>query len=402
MEQFKRKEARVWIRWFRTFFCLFCFLAMGSAAVHAAETDSAIERLEEVYITGFFKDAPQQQLHWTYVNSGYAGQPYFFLPAGMDSDRVKIWFASAKKGEDGSVEYVPQKGSVTVNGEQIHSGDLIKLPEDGGKLVIKAGNGKEVSVGVKQSAEVAAVFIDTESGTMDKVHASKSNKEKGDILLVRGDGSLDYQGALKHIKGRGNATWDMAKKPYNIKLDESADLLGMGSAKGWCLLANYADTSLLRNHVVYHLAEEAGIPFTMDSQTVDLYLNGIYNGAYLMTEKVEIGKNRVDITDMEKATEKVNTDDLDSYSAGGVLQYRRGTRKWVNIPKDPEDITGGYLIEVELNDRYEAEACGFVTTIGQAVTMKAPEYVSENQINYIADLYQEMEDAIYSKTPPAE
>ena len=67
MEQFKRKEARVWIRWFRTFFCLFCFLAMGSAAVHAAETDSAIERLEEVYITGFFKDAPQQQLHWTYV-----------------------------------------------------------------------------------------------------------------------------------------------------------------------------------------------------------------------------------------------------------------------------------------------------------------------------------------------
>lgn len=92
--------------------------------------------------------------------------------------------------------------------------------------------------------------------------------------------------------------------------------------------------------MIYKLAEETGVPFTMDSKSVDLYLNGSYNGTYLLTEKVEIDKNRVNITDMEKATEEVNDAELDSYSAGGVSESRAQTRKWVNIPNNPEDITG--------------------------------------------------------------
>lgn len=59
----------------------------------------------------------------------------------------------------------------------------------------------------------------------------------------------------------------------------------MGKGKGWCLLANYADRSLLRNRIVYNLAEETGIPFTMDSRNIDLYINGDYMGSYLITEK---------------------------------------------------------------------------------------------------------------------
>lgn len=64
---------------------------------------------------------------------------------------------------------------------------------------------------------------------------------------------------------------------------------------------------------------------------------------------------------------------------------------------DPEDITGGYLLELELGERYKDETSGFVTTGGQAVTMKCPECVSENQIKYISEFYQNMENALYSK-----
>ncbi len=386
----RRKQNKRQNRWFGAALLACILTLVFPFASRAAQNDTPIEYLEDLYITGFFEDAPDRQLHWTDAGSDSARQPYLFLPAGIDSDTVQIWFASELKSA--------QDGYATVNGVKVHSGDTIRLPEDGGRLTVTTGSGKTVTVGVKRSEETASLFLDTESGSMNKIHADKSNKEKGEMLLMRGDGSLDYRGALKHIKGRGNATWDMPKKPYNIKLEKSADLLGMGSAKGWCLLANYADTSLLRNHLVYRLAEETGIPFTMDSKSVDLYLNGKYNGTYLMTEKIEIGTNRVDITDMEKATEQVNPNDLDSYPAGGTAEYRRGTRKWTEIPNDPADITGGYLIEVELNERYAGEACGFVTEIGQAVTMKAPEFVSKKQIHYIADLYQEMEDAIYSKT----
>lgn len=53
------------------------------------------------------------------------------------------------------------------------------------------------------------------------------------------------------VKGRGNYTWTLAKKPYQIKLDGSKPVLGMGSAKTWILLANYADMSLMRNKLAY-------------------------------------------------------------------------------------------------------------------------------------------------------
>lgn len=186
------------------------------------------------------------------------------------------------------------------------------------------------------------------------------------MLLIKDSGSLDYKGSLKHIKGRGNASWEYDKRPYNIKLDESADLLGMGKAKGWCLLANYLDTSLMRNKIIYDLAEETGIPFTMDARSLDLYINGEYKGTYLLTEKVEVDKNRLNITDLEKATEKANNDaDLEKdFTARGTNEYKTGTRKWQNIPNDPEDITGGYLIELELTNRYAQEACGFLSGDG--------------------------------------
>lgn len=381
------------------FILAFGLTGLSSYTVWGEEAERQIDSLDDVYITGFFQNAPEQQLHWTHVPLQNATDPYFFLPAGADSDTVRIWFAKRTTNQTtGAFEYIPMTGYVTIDGKQVESGDLIALPKENGTLSIVTGSGKTFRIGVKKSARVPSLFIETESGSLNNIHANKDNKEKGDMLLMQQDGTVDYQGTLKHIKGRGNATWDRPKKPYNIKLDESANLLGMGKAKGWCLLANYLDTSLLRNQIVYNLAEETGILYTMDSRSIDLYLNGKYRGTYLMTEKVEIDKNRVNLTDMEKATEKVNDADLDSYPAGGTAGYWPGTRKWVNIPQDPADITGGYLIELELDERYAAEACGFVTKIGQAVTMKAPEFVSKNQIQYIADFYQEMENAIYSKT----
>lgn len=53
---------------------------------------------------------------------------------------VKIWFASAQKSADGSgVEYVPQDGYVTIDGKKVHSGDSVRLPEDGGSFRLRLG-----------------------------------------------------------------------------------------------------------------------------------------------------------------------------------------------------------------------------------------------------------------------
>ncbi|MFF8186850.1 CotH kinase family protein [Microbacterium sp. NPDC016588] len=101
--------------------------------------------------------------------------------------------------------------------------------------------------------------------------------------------------SLEEIKGRGNFTWLLDKKPYQIKFDTSTSVLGLPKAKTWILLANHADPSLLRNKVALDLAAQLGIPGTPDVRAVDLTINGEYLGNYLLTEKVEVKKNRLEL-----------------------------------------------------------------------------------------------------------
>lgn len=60
------------------------------------------------------------------------------------------------------------------------------------------------------------------------------------------------------------------------------------------------------------------------------------------------------------------------------------------------DYTGGYLMEIELIDRYGLEESGFITSRMQAVVVHSPKYASLNQIGYVADLYQDFENAVFS------
>lgn len=351
----------------------------------AEQIDIPVQYIEDFYIKGFFEDTSLGE--WEIRREEINGQNYLFLPSAADLTKVKLCF-------DGDIP----EGYILLNGEKFYSGHTLVLSEGENNLQLTVENSSQsFSVSVVKSKHIPSMFIKTESGSLDYIHQSKENKEKADMLLVREDGTIDYNSTLKHIKGRGNFTWGLSKKPYNIKLDSSADLLDMGKAKGWCLLANFCDHSLLRNQIVYDLADEVGIPFTMACKSIDLYINSHYMGTYLITEKVEIDKNRVNIFDLEKATEKANVQDLDTYTTAGTNRWVRNSKKWVDIPNDPSDITGGYLLELELNDRYADEVSGFVTSIGQAVVLKSPEYASKAQIDYISKFYQEMEDAIYSK-----
>ena len=51
---------------------------------------------------------------------------------------------------------------------------------------------------------------------------------------------------------------------------------------------------------------------------------------------------------------------------------------------------------MELANRYYGEKSGFVTTRSQPITMKSPEYASQAQMEYISDLYQRFEDAVFA------
>lgn len=103
-----------------------------------------------------------------------------------------------------------------------------------------------------------------------------------------------YTDFRAELKGRGNSSWKMPKKSYQIKLSSPKSLLGMDASKKWVLISNYADASLMRNRLMYDLAGQL-MDYAPDSRHVNLWINGTYLGNYLLCEKVEIGEGRVDL-----------------------------------------------------------------------------------------------------------
>lgn len=147
-----------------------------------------------------------------------------------------------------------------------------------------------------QSRNAPTVCIDVSSGSMDYIHADLDNSEPGTIRVYRADGTVDYSGPMESMNGRGQSTWAANKKPYSVTLPVNADLLGMGQAKKWILLANANDSSHLRNKIVLDVSAEVGPPYTPECQWADLYLNGQYAGLYLLCERNEVAPGRVELS----------------------------------------------------------------------------------------------------------
>ena len=138
-----------------------------------------------------------------------------------------------------------------------------------------------------------------EGVTMDLIVPPGYDNPEDDLW----DGVSDYVGesnlSLEFIRGRGNSTWRAPKKPYKIKLDDRANLFGMGANRHWVLIANYYDTSLTVDRMIGWLGDQMGFDFTPRGVPVDLFMNGQYYGSYLLMEEVRVGENRVDIDEVE-------------------------------------------------------------------------------------------------------
>lgn len=128
---------------------------------------------------------------------------------------------------------------------------------------------------------------------------SKEEWVENATIEIDGAGQFDdLKKRTMSIKGRGNTTWGWPKKPYNIKLDSKQPILGMPKNKRWCLIANFMDRTLLRNRIAYYIAGQTSLAWTPRNEYVELILNGKHAGQYLLTEKINVGSNRVDITEM--------------------------------------------------------------------------------------------------------
>lgn len=190
---------------------------------------------------------------------------------------------------------------------------------------------------------------------------SKENWVKGRVVFdpQQSDYAL-YSGEME-MKGRGHNTWGQPKKPYNVKLAQKAELMGMAKHKRWVLLANAGDRTLMRNRVAYRLGRMTQLPWTPDTRYVDVIFNGRFVGNYLLTEQIRVDKNRVNITEAERGM-------------------------------GPEAV--GYLLEF---DRYVEENYFYTQRRQLPVNIKEPdeELLTPEQKSYISDYVDRIEGMLY-------
>ena len=327
----------------------------------------------------------------------------FYLPSSVDLTKIRFSF-------DGEIAYIDGKqfSGALQAGEALDITACKTTDERGAECyrLSLSVNGKNESYTFYHDGTLSSVFVSTSQG-LSAIDADKEARDKNArIVMLNPDGSAEYsdlaEDTKSEIKSRGNATWTYLKKPYQIKLASKTDLFGMGKAKTWILLANYTDQSALHNALGFHLGEALNIPYNIDYRFVDLYVDGEYRGLYMLTEKVQIGENRVDITDLEKATEKANPDrDLEDFpqrmvTSGALIENSiLESYSYCEGMESPDDVTGGYLVELDF--RGLQEPCHFVTENGLIYTVKSPEYASREEVEYIAGLFADMEEAIFSE-----
>ncbi len=314
------------------------------------------------------------------------GKNYLFLPSHFKNEKCKLGLYGTPY--------------VYVDGKKVKEYSAFTLKE--GEHVLTSEEGHEIPFTCFYSANAGTVSLTTQSGTMEYLEADKNNREDGQILVLDKKGEIQYEGELERINGRSNTNWYMTdKKSFLLTLPEKNNLFGMGKSRKWVLVPNSFDETLLKNYMVYNLAEDIGIKFQPQCEFVDVYMNGIYWGNYLIAEKVEIGKNRIDIHNLSKETKELNELTLDSYPAIEEKIESNvsipGSKKYFEIPNIPKDLTGGYLLEMELDERYiYEEYSGFVSDRKQSIVCAEPEYVSKEQVDYISNVYQLAEDAAFS------
>jgi len=139
----------------------------------------------------------------------------------------------------------------------------------------------------------------------------------------------DYNGKVG-IELRGSTALFFPKRPYRFETHDSlgndwnVSLLGLPKENDWILHNPFSDKTFIRNVLAYKIARDMG-QYASRSRLCELFLNGDYQGVYVLLEKIKRDKNRVDISR------------LDSTDVAG------------------DQLTGGYIIKVDKTEGGEQQ-----------------------------------------------
>ncbi len=218
-----------------------------------------------------------------------------------------------------------------------------------------------------QLTNVPTVVIHTAKA---KEITSKTEYTPGIASVISDNGRAIMTDSLD-VRGRGNGSWSLEKKPMKMKFRSKHRLPFLpAKAKKWALVSNHQDKSLMRNLVAFEVSRRLNMPYTPSATPVDVIVNGEYKGNFQLTDQVEVKKDRVPVTEM--------------------------------TPNDniEPNVSGGYLIEV---DAYAGgEPVRFYSNkYNTPVTVHYPkeDEITSYQKEYLTNIYNIMEANVFYESP---
>ncbi len=195
------------------------------------------------------------------------------------------------------------------------------------------------------------------------------------------DSVFEYNGNVG-IEIRGNTSAGFPKKSYSVETrledgtNNNVSLLGLPKENDWVFHGPYPDKSLMRNVLAYHLGNLTG-KWSPRTRFFELYLNGTYQGVYVLVEKIKIDKNRCNLSTLKPA----------------------------DISGD--DVTGGYILKIDRPEATDVDGVDYWVSPYLAWTNKRQkvfflfqdpdgEALQPEQFNYIKNHITKFEDAMYS------
>ena len=318
-------------------------------------------------------DSSQAWQKWMKDNAGphaEDGVRYFFLPATADDSRVEIYNGYNETAVVDGVS-IPTKTSAFIDYTENKA------------ISVKVGSSRNYTFKVFKSDSEASLYVNDITNSYTDYQGKTQNTDLWSFLTQNKENYVngaDYsivsasgieEGALKKIKGRGNTNWkETDKKPFNINFDKTTTI-GHTSSKKFSLVANAKDSTLMRNAIMYNLANDVGNPYASDQSYIDFFVNGVYRGSYIACQKIEMGKNSV-----------------------------------VSLKDESDDLETGFNFLVEVDVWNYANDVYFVSDKGFHVVLKTPDLEDfetnsaayNTRLNYIKNKYQEFENALYKGT----
>lgn len=245
--------------------------------------------------------------------------------------------------------------------EPFHSQEVILESSNLPIVIIETTGGLEIPDEPKIPATMT--IIDNGSGSRNFVSDAMNAS------------SLDYNGPIE-IEYRGSTSSFLPKKQYafttyNLTGDkDNVSLLGMPKENDWILNGFAYDPSLMRDFLSYQLSLKIG-QYASRGVYCEVILNGVYQGLYVLQEKLKADDNRIDIN-------KIDPSD-----------------------NSGDDLTGGYITKADKTEGSDQAAWWMESYVDGYFTAfihehPKPTTVTFQQNNYIQDQFFNLSGAAAS------